>query len=78
MDNNVPPFGNLESEVCCSFLLSVPANSLPQSTFDLNLNFEEGGLENFDFDSFLQNPNDNDGFALGNDFTFDPDVPVEL
>jgi hypothetical protein len=45
--------------------------NLLKPAFDLgNLGFDDGAaLENFDFDSFLQNPND-DNFGMSTDFDF--------
>ncbi|KAF2820239.1 hypothetical protein CC86DRAFT_305239 [Ophiobolus disseminans] len=58
MDNGPPPFGNT-------------LDGTDSGGFDLGLGFgDEGALENFDFDSFLQNPNDDGGFALSGDFDF--------
>ena len=37
----------------------------------MGLNFEEGALDNFDFDSFLQQPGDDNGFGMGGDFDFE-------
>ncbi|KAF2127924.1 hypothetical protein P153DRAFT_376854 [Dothidotthia symphoricarpi CBS 119687] len=57
MDNNIPPFGNIEDP-----------NSL-----DLGFNFtdDSGALENFDFDSFLHTDDaGGGGFGLGAEFDF--------
>ncbi|KAF2033103.1 hypothetical protein EK21DRAFT_59444 [Setomelanomma holmii] len=51
-----PPFGNLDGT----------DSSFDLAGFDLN---DNAALENFDFDSFLQNPND-DAFNMGTDFDF--------
>lgn len=63
MDNNAPPFGNLDAD----------------PGFDLGLTFgdDAGALENFDFDSFLHTGNDNDAFGgLVNDFDFNNTTEV--
>lgn len=72
MDNGAPPFGNLEADVRATLCSQNNANIVKPSTFDLGFNLvEEGGaLENFDFDSFLQNPNDDAAFNLGGEFDF--------
>jgi hypothetical protein len=46
--------------------------NVSKPSFDLgNLGFgDETALENFDFDSFLQNPNDDNFSGLGGDFDF--------
>lgn len=52
-----------------------------QAQFDLGFTLEEGGaLENFDFDSFLQNPNDDTSFGINGDFDFNhvPEVGGDL
>tara|TARA_R110002003_G_scaffold112_18_gene9723 strand:+ start:29154 stop:29357 length:204 start_codon:yes stop_codon:yes gene_type:complete len=43
-----------------------------KAPFDLGgFNIDDNAaLENFDFDSFLQNPNDDGGFGMGSDFDF--------
>jgi hypothetical protein len=75
MDNNQPPFGNTLDGTDVSLMPEPSAitytNALKPGGFDLGLGFgDETALENFDFDSFLQNPNE-DGFgALGGDFDF--------
>jgi hypothetical protein len=68
-----PPFGNSLDGADVSFLVpftTTAANTL-KPAFDLgNLGFDDGAaLENFDFDSFLQNPND-DNFGMSADFDF--------
>jgi hypothetical protein len=75
MDNNQPPFGNTLDGADVSArqgLYTVKyANVVQPGGFDLGLGFgDETALENFDFDSFLQNPND-DGFGgLSGEFDF--------
>jgi hypothetical protein len=75
MDNGQPPFGNTLDGSDVSILMSPSKciyTDIPKPNgFDLGLTFgDEGALENFDFDSFLQNPNDDGGFALSGDFDF--------
>jgi hypothetical protein len=53
-----PPFGN-----------SLDGTDAPFDLGGFNID-DNAALENFDFDSFLQNPNDDGGFGMGSDFDF--------
>jgi hypothetical protein len=68
-----PPYGNSLNEADVSFLIPFTATSANVSKPAFNLGdfrFDDrDALENFDFDSFLQNPND-DTFGMSADFDF--------
>lgn len=60
----IPPFGSL-------------SDSTGDPSFDLGLGFgEDTALENFDFDSFLQNPGGDDFDPMGGGFDFTSGIPA--
>lgn len=57
---------------------SQPHSNTMQPSLDFNMNFEEGALGDFDFDSFLQQPGDDGAFGnLTQDFDFHNVAEVE-
>jgi hypothetical protein len=70
---DIPPFGNIDGpDVSVMLRPTRTSPNVSKPSFDLgNLGFgDETALENFDFDSFLQNPNDDNFSGLGGDFDF--------
>jgi hypothetical protein len=71
--SDIPPFGNIDGpDVSFLSKLMRTSSNISKPSFDLgNLGFnDETALENFDFDSFLQNPNDDNFGGLVGDFDF--------